>query len=59
MIYALADKIKQDCIAVMKDYNKNLLTGDFKDGIMTNAHAVLEDMEDMWDVDLSEYFVEY
>lgn len=58
MIYALADKIKMDCIAIKKDYERDIISKDFMDGVLISCKLTLEDIEEMWDVDLSEYFVE-
>lgn len=57
-IYKLAEKIINDCRMVKRDYERDIVTKEFYNGIIISSQIILEDIEKLWDIDLSIYYVQ-
>ena len=58
-VFQLAEKIKQDNIQIKKDLVNGDISEEFYRGCMSDSEIMLEYMEEIWDVNLSDYFIEW
>jgi hypothetical protein len=56
-VFQLAEKIKQDGLGLTQDYKNGQIDKDFVQACLIDMSTILEMMEDVWDVNLDDYYV--
>lgn len=56
-VFLLAEKIKQDNIELREDYLKGANSKDFYLGCIADSEVLLDYMEQIWGVNLDDYYV--
>jgi len=55
-VFQLAEKIKQDMLDLYKDYKDNHITKEFISACIVNSQVILDNMVEIWEVNLDEYY---
>jgi hypothetical protein len=57
-VFKLAEKIKQDNLQLYEDYKNGHHTLDFFKGCIIDSVVVLDEMSQIWDVNLDDYYID-
>ena len=58
-VFKLAKKMNIEASRIKNDYINSAISLEFRDGVLISMQVTLEEMEEIWDVNLSNYYIEW